>query len=170
MKALGASLFCLLFAVNEARVFELCELFYLLRSLGLDNYQNIDVKHFVCVALFPSKMNTHYYENENGHPYYGIFHLKGTEWCSNGKDKSPNKCTMDCNKLLDDDIKDDVACVKQVASSKAGMKSWTHYNDDCTTDVLSYIFMRCTFFFTNDDWYHKIMRLRLPQTMHIQVT
>uniref|UniRef100_A0ABM5FPS2 Lysozyme C, milk isozyme-like n=1 Tax=Pogona vitticeps TaxID=103695 RepID=A0ABM5FPS2_9SAUR len=170
MKVLCSSLFCLLIIANEARVFEPCELFYLLRSLGLDNHQNIGVKHFVCIALYPSNLNTLYFDVVDGYPRYGIFNLKGREWCSSGKEESLNKCEINCDKFLDDDIKDDVACVKKIVSSKAGIKSWPTHNEHCNINVLSYIFTRCSFFFTNDGWYHKIMRLRLAHTMHIQVT
>uniref|UniRef100_A0A803STQ7 Lysozyme n=1 Tax=Anolis carolinensis TaxID=28377 RepID=A0A803STQ7_ANOCA len=97
MKLFCFSLFCLLIVASEARTFQLCELFYYLRILGLDNYRNVPLSHFVCAADYSSKLDTFYYENTRGTPRYGIFQISGLEWCNNGRHKSPNKCNTSCD-------------------------------------------------------------------------
>ncbi|XP_053215746.1 lysozyme C, milk isozyme-like isoform X2 [Podarcis raffonei] len=103
---------------NETRKFEDCELFYKLRDLGLDGFRGIDVKQYVCMAGFPANYNTEYYETEEGVPHYGLFHLSGQEWCFNERRPSQNKCNISCDYLLDDDIADDVRCLKKVITEK----------------------------------------------------
>ncbi|XP_015217926.1 sperm acrosome-associated protein 5-like [Lepisosteus oculatus] len=43
---------------------------------------------------------------------FGIFQLSNRFACSDGITPSHNVCSMDCNKLIDDDITDDITCTK----------------------------------------------------------
>ncbi|XP_027872611.1 alpha-lactalbumin-like [Xiphophorus couchianus] len=42
---------------------------------------------------------------------YGLFHLPGNLVCSSTNSTSLNICGINCNKLTDDDISDDITCV-----------------------------------------------------------
>ncbi|WP_369128069.1 hypothetical protein [Providencia sp. PROV020] len=43
---------------------------------------------------------------------YGIFQLSDRVACSSGPGQSLNICRMDCSALIDDDIRDDIACLQ----------------------------------------------------------
>uniref|UniRef100_A0A8D2L0X9 lysozyme n=1 Tax=Varanus komodoensis TaxID=61221 RepID=A0A8D2L0X9_VARKO len=94
MKKFHLFFFCCLFLIgNEAKVFQICELFYLLKSLGLEQYHDFNV----CAALFSSHLNTQYYTNQEKKPTYGLFQINGLEWCGNNRFPSKNRCNMTCN-------------------------------------------------------------------------
>ncbi|XP_077792737.1 LOW QUALITY PROTEIN: alpha-lactalbumin-like [Podarcis muralis] len=132
MKTLHLLSFCLLMVANETRKFEDCELFYKLRDLGLDGFRGIDERkdtmspwflYFaslpdVCMTGFPANYNTEYYETEEGVPHHRLFHLSSQEWCFNERRPSQNKCNISCDYLPDDDIADDVRCLKKVITEK----------------------------------------------------
>ncbi|XP_070684658.1 lysozyme C, milk isozyme [Pempheris klunzingeri] len=48
---------------------------------------------------------------------YGLFQLSDHLVCSNGTAEDQGICNMDCNKLLDDDIQDDIACVLNIVNA-----------------------------------------------------
>ncbi|XP_067355667.1 uncharacterized protein [Channa argus] len=48
---------------------------------------------------------------------YGTFQLSSCQVCSNGSTPSANICGMDCSKLVDDDISDDIGCVLKILLS-----------------------------------------------------
>ncbi|KAI7811369.1 uncharacterized protein LOC130553519 isoform X2 [Triplophysa rosa] len=43
---------------------------------------------------------------------YGIFQLSDRVACDSGSNQTVNICRMNCNALIDDDIRDDIACLK----------------------------------------------------------
>ncbi|XP_062827726.1 lysozyme C-2-like [Anolis carolinensis] len=167
MKLFCFSLFCLLIVASEARTFQLCELFYYLRILGLDNYRNVPLSHYVCLAWFPSKMNTEYYEFADGISHYGIFRLKSTESCNNGRSRSTNTCKINCNMFLDDDITDDVECLKKLITNK--LEPWPHFKKYCNRNRIGYIFTQCTYFFQRDEWFLSLTKQRWPHPLHVMV-
>ncbi|XP_048052013.1 uncharacterized protein LOC125271804 isoform X2 [Megalobrama amblycephala] len=48
---------------------------------------------------------------------YGIFQLSDRVACSSGPGQSLNICRMDCRALIDDDIRDDIACLQTLLDS-----------------------------------------------------
>uniref|UniRef100_A0A8D0BD52 Glycosyl hydrolases family 22 (GH22) domain-containing protein n=1 Tax=Salvator merianae TaxID=96440 RepID=A0A8D0BD52_SALMN len=117
--------FCLVITANEAKIFEICELFSLLEELGMENYGTQRLHQCeLLVDCTTSLLFVRTNVNEDGIPHYGMFHLNGLEWCDNGRNPSKNQCKISCDKFLDDDIVDDVACVKKIASSFHGVYSW----------------------------------------------
>ncbi|XP_066468835.1 lysozyme C, milk isozyme-like [Tiliqua scincoides] len=136
MKACVLVLFCLLIATKEAKVFKKCELYSYLKKLGLDRFHGFRLDHWICLALFSSKFDTAHYEFDGKAPYYGIFQLSGLIWCSNGRHFSENRCQIDCDRFLDDDITDDVLCAKKVISQNIQeMMSWPRYAEYCTLSM-----------------------------------
>ncbi|XP_072847390.2 lysozyme C, milk isozyme [Pogona vitticeps] len=169
MKALYLALSCLLTVANEGRLFYSCELYYKLRHLGLDGYQSIDVKQYVCLAQYPAAYDTQYYVNEYGTPYYGLFHLSGLEWCDNGRHISQNKCNISCDLFLDDDISDDVQCLKK-AIRERGINHWNHYKKNCHLQILNLISLTCTYWFHEQPWYKDLIygkKGKNPMGVHI---
>ncbi|KAJ6655322.1 hypothetical protein lerEdw1_005514 [Lerista edwardsae] len=143
MKAIDITFLCLVFVGSEARLIQKCDLYYMLKEMGFNDDFSFGIQHLVCVALFSSEGNTEFYENENGVPYYGIFRLSGLEWCFNGRHISDNKCDIECDKLLDDNINDDVQCAKEVIASNA-FESWPRYQEICSKNWVDIIKLVCT--------------------------
>lgn len=88
---------------KEGRIFDRCEL-----ARELREKQNIPVEkvgNWVCLARFASDYTTSHSNDE----HRGIF-LIHKSWC----DGSAIGCDITCDKLLDDDISDDVTCMKQI--------------------------------------------------------
>ncbi|XP_053227164.1 lysozyme C-like [Podarcis raffonei] len=166
MKTLHLLSFCLLMVANETRKFEDCELFYKLRDLGLDGFRGIDVKQYVCMAGFPANYNTEYYETEEGVPHYGLFHLSGQEWCFNERRPSQNKCNISCDYLLDDDIADDVRCLKKVITEK-GLEYWRHYQVNCSRGALSILHLSCSYFLEYQSWFKNLVLYGKKKEVHI---
>uniref|UniRef100_A0A8C6X5P1 Uncharacterized protein n=1 Tax=Naja naja TaxID=35670 RepID=A0A8C6X5P1_NAJNA len=52
----------------------------------------------LCLILFSSGFNTEHYVYTEGHPYYGLFHLSGLIWCTDGRHNSQNICRIDCER------------------------------------------------------------------------
>ncbi|XP_017312733.2 uncharacterized protein C6orf132 homolog [Ictalurus punctatus] len=53
---------------------------------------------------------------------YGVFQLADRVACNSSKDLSVNICNMDCSKLTDDDLADDINCVLTIINSKPTRK------------------------------------------------
>ncbi|XP_063051178.1 lysozyme C [Engraulis encrasicolus] len=49
---------------------------------------------------------------------YGIFQLPGSVICNSGMGTSLNLCAMDCSKLVDDNIDDDIKCVESLKAKE----------------------------------------------------
>ncbi|MPC27841.1 Lysozyme C, milk isozyme [Portunus trituberculatus] len=67
----------------------------------------------VCIAQYESTFNTkaHNKQNSDGSQDYGLFQLNNKYWCGN---THKNECNMPCEALLDEDITDDVRCMKKI--------------------------------------------------------
>ncbi|CAM4471383.1 unnamed protein product [Leuciscus chuanchicus] len=64
--------------------------------------------------------NTHSFGHEKQRPVrqlYGMFQLSDQLACDSGMMPSLNVCKMSCSALIDDDITDDIACLKTVIGS-----------------------------------------------------
>ncbi|XP_042307400.1 lysozyme C, milk isozyme-like [Sceloporus undulatus] len=143
MKALDLGFLYLLLEVNEAIKYTKCELYEELLKHGLDGYNGIGIGHWMCLVLFATQYDTSHYEFTQGHPYYGVFYLSGRVWCTNERHLSMNLCKIDCEKFLDDNLKDDVECAKKVASTKGGMLSWKPFSDYCRHPMPEIVYWEC---------------------------
>ncbi|CAI5795831.1 Hypothetical predicted protein [Podarcis lilfordi] len=174
MKAFLLSVFYLLIVGHETKVFDACELFYLLRSYGMDSSTWTGLHQFVCLATFASNLTTNYFTSEGDHPYYGLFRLNGAKWCSNGKQASKNKCSIACDKFLDEDIKDDTECVKKVIGDKEIVSSkqfseWPLYEKHCGVEAITIIALRCVMFFPMSEWFQQLLKKKKENPLHIKV-
>ncbi|CAO1413705.1 unnamed protein product [Diamesa tonsa] len=98
-----------------AKQYERCQ-------LARELYQNHnvameDVGMLVCIAEEGSNLNTALNSKANG-----LFQLNGNWWCSK-YDDTVKGCDMKCTDLIDDDITDDVKCVKKIISVQ-GLDAW----------------------------------------------
>ncbi|XP_063149056.1 lysozyme C, milk isozyme-like [Candoia aspera] len=144
MKALWFAFLCLFPEANEAKKYSKCELYEELKKYGLDGYSTIGIGHWICLVLFTSRYDTEHYEYAEGQPYYGLFHLSGLIWCTNGRHSTQNICKIDCEQFLDDNIADDIKCAKEVAKSKSGMMSWIRFQEYCHHPMPEILYWECT--------------------------
>lgn len=99
-----------------------------------------------CIAKEESQFNTAAIGRLNGDKSmdHGIFQISDKYWCLNDpdNDKAGNNCNIPCSSLRDDDITDDVRCMKQIYEktsqfSGSGYDAWLVYtrNDSVCKDT-----------------------------------
>ncbi|XP_063152685.1 lysozyme C, milk isozyme-like [Candoia aspera] len=145
MKVILLALLCLLIARQKAKVYDVCDLYYMLKFFRMDPFKGIYSEQYVCAADYSSRLDTLYYENVDGVPRYGIFQLSGLEWCDNGRHPTQNKCNSSCDLFLDDDIQDDALCVKKVVQSTMDMRAWPLYLKYCNKYMVRHYYLKCLF-------------------------
>lgn len=96
-----------------------------------------DLATWVCIAEHESSFNTAAVGrlNADGSADHGLFQISDLYWCTHN-DGGGKGCHIDCNRLLDSDITDDVKCVRTIHEehtriSGDGFTAWTVYNGHC---------------------------------------
>lgn len=97
-------LIILLVTLGNCKVFNNCELSRTLINYGLPRHQ---IATWVCIAFKESSYNTQAINHSSN--CYGLFQISQQYWCSPGAG-----CGLSCTNLIDDDISDDVKCVKTI--------------------------------------------------------
>lgn len=69
-------------------------------------------------------------KGSNGNNRYGLFQISSKEWCKEGR--KGGMCNARCEDFLDDNITDDVECVKKVYN-RDGFKHWPGWVQTCRT-------------------------------------
>lgn len=141
---LGIYLLLLLLQLQliSCRIFERCELAGILQhQYGLPAAQ---VATLVCIAQHSSDLNTAAFGGGTGPGggSHGIFQISDVYWCS-----PPGQgagCGVSCARLRDNDISDDVLCVRKIYAehqriSGDGFTAWQAYNTYCRQDAASYV-------------------------------
>uniref|UniRef100_UPI00398E60DB lysozyme C-1-like n=1 Tax=Pristiophorus japonicus TaxID=55135 RepID=UPI00398E60DB len=125
----------ILLGVTSAKVFQKCELARILKNGGLDGFQGFPLKDWMCTAFYESTYNSAAINlNWNNGKIMsvdcGLFQINSFWWCLD-KDTPVTKlnCGMSCSALTDDDLTDDIICVKSVVTLHPGLKAW--YNETC---------------------------------------
>ncbi|GJQ79420.1 putative C-Type lysozyme [Trypoxylus dichotomus] len=110
--------------VTSGKIFDKCELASQLIKYGLPKDQ---IATWVCIVFKESSYNTAAINYSSG--CYGLFQICEQWWCS-----PPGKvCNMKCTKLLDDNLADDIKCVKTIYErtrrlSGNGFTAWETYS------------------------------------------
>nr|XP_056711996.1 lysozyme C, milk isozyme-like [Euleptes europaea] len=135
-----AALLFLLIAVNEAVVFEKCELARRLKNAGMSGYYGYSLGDWICMAYHESRFNTAAVgpPNSDGSRDYGIFQINSRWWCSNGQGRTANGCHTSCNNFLTNDISDDIECAKRVVRDPNRMNAWVAWRNNCKGRNLSH--------------------------------
>lgn len=130
------------YIAKKERVYTKCELAKELRDEHFFPIE--DISTWVCIAYHESRLNTSAVGklNTDGSADHGIFQISDLWWCSppgNGKG-----CHTTCDKFEDNDITDDVACVRTIKAEHDrlfgnGFTAWTVYNNHCAGDTTHYI-------------------------------
>ncbi|KAJ6652976.1 hypothetical protein lerEdw1_010245 [Lerista edwardsae] len=126
MKVLLLALLCLLNAVNEAKIFERCELARVMQRYRLAGYNRVGLGNWLCMAYHESRFNTRLVgpKKRDGSRGYGIFQINSRWWCDNGEGVTANRCQTSCNNFINDDITDDIKCVKRISHNYLRMNTW----------------------------------------------
>ncbi|XP_016965620.1 uncharacterized protein LOC108034903 isoform X2 [Drosophila biarmipes] len=134
---------CLLLPLlASAKIFDRCELAHSLQQrFGLPAAQ---VATLVCIAQHSSDFNTAAFGGGAGlgGGSHGLFQISDVYWCSPpGQGKG---CGLSCASLRDDDIADDVLCVRKIYAehqriSGDGFTAWQAYGAYCRQDAASYV-------------------------------
>uniref|UniRef100_A0A336LKI5 lysozyme n=1 Tax=Culicoides sonorensis TaxID=179676 RepID=A0A336LKI5_CULSO len=120
----------------RGKVYEPCEL---ANELLYKHHMAADqIATWVCIAKYESNFNT----SAIGSGDYGLFQISELYWC--GRKSRGKACDMACSDLLDDDISDDVKCMKRIFEEHTrlrgdGFKAWTVYERYCKNDVSKHI-------------------------------
>lgn len=66
----------------------------------------------------------------------GIYSIGSEWWC--GEKEPSGGCNIKCSKLIDDDLSDDVACVKKILSQQ-GLLAWDKTEQECIEEHRHYV-------------------------------
>ncbi|XP_058458154.1 uncharacterized protein LOC131434908 [Malaya genurostris] len=119
--------------ITKGKVYKRCEL---VRELHFKHHYSIeDAATWTCIAQYQSNFNTAAVGSGPGDvKYHGMFQLSDEYWCS-----PPGRgwvCGMPCSDLEDDDITDDLACMRHIYEehqriSGDGFNAWAVYQPYC---------------------------------------
>lgn len=73
---------------------------------------------------------------------YGIFQLSDQVACDSGSNQTLNICRMNCTALIDDDIRDDIACLKTLMGDMSNVMD-VMFVEECRSVVPSQYFAVC---------------------------
>ncbi|XP_037813022.1 uncharacterized protein LOC119604461 isoform X2 [Lucilia sericata] len=104
-----------------------------------------DIATWVCIAEHESQFNTAAIGrlNTDGSADHGLFQISDKYWCEHSA-YGGKACNLPCDKLLDDDLRDDVACIKTIHEehtrlSGDGFNAWTVYRPHCLNQNVEHI-------------------------------
>ncbi|XP_035914437.1 uncharacterized protein LOC118513127 [Anopheles stephensi] len=118
------------------KVYERCELATELRDRHRMPLEQI--ASWVCIAYHESRFNTSAEGrlNADGSGDHGLFQISDIYWCSTDANRPGKACRVTCNAMKDNDITDDVRCIKMIYEehqriSGNGFNAWTVYKPYC---------------------------------------
>ncbi|XP_043556136.1 lysozyme C-1-like [Chiloscyllium plagiosum] len=119
-------------------VYQKCELAQLLRRNGLDGYRGYSLENWICLVQYESNYNTRIVglNKRAGRTLssdYGIFQINSVRWCEDGQTQHPKRrkgCGKRCNDFINDNIIDDIQCVKRIVTPQ-GMNAWYSWKKKC---------------------------------------
>ncbi|GFR01159.1 lysozyme C, partial [Trichonephila clavata] len=124
-------------ALVQSKVYDKCEL---ARELYEKYHFPLnDIPKWLCLVHWESAFDTNavnkgYLPNSLD---YGIFQINDDKWCKSSLRPSQNRCGISCERLRDDDISDDVACLQHIIKEK-GFHEWMSYGLRCSSNTNEY--------------------------------
>ncbi len=109
-----------------AKTFTEAELTTILQQNGFS-----DIPDWICLVKHESTFTTsktHKNKDKKRTTDYGLFQINDGAWCKKGY--PGGDCNMDCNNFLDDDINDDITCVKKIYK-RHKFTAWNAWKDKC---------------------------------------
>merc|ERR1712130_97367 len=140
----------LLFGLLHCKRYKRCELAEELRSKH--NIVNREfLANLVCIGHYESGLQTDAVgtQGEDGSHDNGLFQISDKYWCERPGFPSANVCNVSCSALLDEDLSDDVSCVRRIYLETAqlsgdGFSAWVGYTQHCAqTDIRSHFLKDC---------------------------
>ncbi|XP_012157232.1 uncharacterized protein LOC105664879 isoform X1 [Ceratitis capitata] len=129
---------------KRGKVYERCELaqeLYYKHKMPMEQ-----IPTWVCIAQHESRFDTAAVGrlNADGSADHGLFQISDLYWCSHNRYSGGKACGLQCTKLLDNDITDDVRCIKRIHGehtrlSGDGFTAWTVYNRNCQNQQYSHV-------------------------------
>ncbi|XP_067646312.1 mucin-4 isoform X1 [Eurosta solidaginis] len=129
---------------KTGKIYDRCELaqeLYYKHKIPMEQ-----VPTWVCIAQHESRFDTAAVGrlNADGSADHGIFQISDLYWCSHDYSNGGKACGMDCTKLLDNDISDDVRCIKRVHGEHTGITgdgfmAWSVYDKNCRNQQYNFI-------------------------------
>ncbi|XP_034136803.1 uncharacterized protein LOC117589188 isoform X1 [Drosophila guanche] len=127
--------------VAKGKIFKRCEL-----AQELHYKHKLPMKEiptWVCIAEHESSFNTAAVGrlNADGSADHGLFQISDLYWCTHGEGGG-KACHIECDRLLDSDISDDVKCIRTIHEehtrlSGDGFNAWTVYSGHCRHQSLA---------------------------------
>lgn len=115
--------------IDRGRTYERCELANELRYRH--NIPKDQIPVWVCIAIFQANLKT----SAKGAHESGLFQISHEYWCSNDGTKGKG-CNIECSKLEDSDITDDIQCAQHIYNthqySGNGFSAWSVYEPFCS--------------------------------------
>ncbi|XP_007936067.1 alpha-lactalbumin [Orycteropus afer afer] len=123
----------ILFPAIQAKQFTKCELSQVLKDLV--GYRGITLQEWSCTLFHMNSYNTQAIVHNNGSTEYGLFQISNKSWCKDDQiPQSRNICDISCDKFLDDDLTDDIMCVKKILD-KEGIDHWLAHKPLCSEEL-----------------------------------
>uniref|UniRef100_A0A8B9W135 Alpha-lactalbumin n=1 Tax=Bos mutus grunniens TaxID=30521 RepID=A0A8B9W135_BOSMU len=108
----------ILFHATQAEQLTKCEVFRELKDLK--GYGGVSLPEWVCTTFHTSGYDTQAIVQNNDSTEYGLFQINNKIWCKDDQNPhSSNICNISCDKFLDDDLTDDIMCVKKILDARA---------------------------------------------------
>nr|AAL17868.1 lysozyme precursor [Ornithodoros moubata] len=120
--------------VVEGKVYDRCSLASELRWKY--NLPKDQIADWVCIAEHESSFNTAALgrPNSDGSQDHGLFQINDRYWCS--PPGPHNDCGVSCAALRDDNIDDDVKCIRKIYA-RHGFSAWVAWKNNCRGKNLS---------------------------------
>lgn len=138
MNILTVTLAVMLFGVIQAKIYTNCELARELTERF--KFPKADLNTWMCIAYWEGQYRTTPINKNryDGSTDYGLFQINDKYWCMSDRGRSSNLCNMNCTRLVDDDIADDVHCIKEILR-RQGFRAWVSFRHICYADKRNYL-------------------------------
>ncbi|XP_018014658.1 lysozyme c-1-like [Hyalella azteca] len=114
------------------KIYTKCELAKELKCIY--GFAQSSLGDWVCLVQHESSFNTAAVGQNKGSKDYGLFQINDYYWCNSGT--GTNDCNINCDKLKDNDIADDVKCAKKIFG-RHGFNAWYGWKNNCKGKNLS---------------------------------
>ncbi|CAG7828348.1 unnamed protein product [Allacma fusca] len=113
------------------KTFTPCEFALELQKLNVSRHEIGDfvcmVRHGTNVGINTRRMVV----SPSGNVEMGLFKISTTYWCKDSRNFH-NICNLDCEKLVDDDVEDDLACARRAMSDlNKGFRTFDSWTLNC---------------------------------------
>ncbi|KAL7020483.1 hypothetical protein ACKWTF_011556 [Chironomus riparius] len=135
--------------IANAKIYSKCELARVMDKAG---FPRSSLPDWMCLVDSESSFNTKAINpyNSDGSSDWGIFQINDRYWCYPG-----TGCSVDCSKLLNDDIQASMRCAKIVFNDpySRGFEAWMGWQKKCKGKSLDNYSVKECFNGLNDDFY-----------------